>query len=80
MATRTRGYALRADIDAPPSTGVDGVDRAGVADPLAGSGSAHPGAKGRHYSATLATGLVREATIDIFEPPRRLRLMYLPPP
>ena len=36
--------------------------------------------KGGHWSATIAPGLFREAVIDLFEPPRRMRLIYLSPP
>jgi hypothetical protein len=36
--------------------------------------------KGGLWSATVAPGLHREAVIDMFEPPRRLRLIYLSPP
>ena len=35
---------------------------------------------GGTWVATVAPGLLREAMIDVFEPPRRLRLIYLPPP
>lgn len=36
--------------------------------------------KGGAWSATVAPGLTREAMIDVFDPPRRLRLIYLTPP
>ncbi len=36
--------------------------------------------KGGHWSVLPAPGLEREAMIDIFDPPRRLRLIYLTPP
>lgn len=35
--------------------------------------------QGGRWSATVAPGLARDAMIDVFEPPRRLRLIYLPP-
>jgi uncharacterized protein YndB with AHSA1/START domain len=35
--------------------------------------------QGGSWTATIAPGLTREAMIDVFEPPRRLRLIYLPP-
>jgi uncharacterized protein YndB with AHSA1/START domain len=80
MATRTRGYALRADIDAPPSRVWTALTEPVLLTRWLGVEVRIQARKGGHYSATLTNGLVREATIDIFEPPRRLRLMYLPPP
>jgi len=35
--------------------------------------------KGGRWSVTVAPGLQREALVDVFEPPRRLRLIYLMP-
>lgn len=36
--------------------------------------------KGGSWAVTIAPGIARDAMIDVFEPPRRLRLIYLPPP
>jgi uncharacterized protein YndB with AHSA1/START domain len=35
---------------------------------------------GGSFFAMPAPGLARDAMIDVFDPPRRLRLLYLPPP
>jgi uncharacterized protein YndB with AHSA1/START domain len=35
--------------------------------------------QGGSWSGTIAPGLERHAMIDVFDPPRRLRLIYLPP-
>jgi uncharacterized protein YndB with AHSA1/START domain len=80
MATRTRGYALRADIDAPPSRVWTALTEPVILTRWLGPEVKIQQRKGGHFSAMLAPGLVREATIDVYEPPRRLRLMYLPPP
>jgi uncharacterized protein YndB with AHSA1/START domain len=80
MATRTRGYALRADIDAPPSRVWTALTEPVLLTRWLGMDVRIQARQGGHYSVTLTNGLVREATIDVFEPPRRLRLMYLPPP
>lgn len=80
MALRTRGYAHRIDIAAAPL----GVWHA-LTDPdllvrwLGGPAVVKARAGGR-YSVMLDPGIEREALIDVFEPGRRLRLVYLTPP
>jgi uncharacterized protein YndB with AHSA1/START domain len=46
----------------------------------AGAGARIKPQKGGHWSVVPAPGLEREAIIDVFDPPRRLRLIYLTPP
>jgi uncharacterized protein YndB with AHSA1/START domain len=80
MATRTRGYALRADIAAPPSRVWAALTEPVLLSRWLGLDVRVQARQGGHFTITLAPGLTREATIDIFEPPRRLRLIYQPPP
>lgn len=79
MADRTRGYAHRIDILAPPAL----VWRALLEPELLAEWYA-PGARvsaraGGSFEIRLEGNLVREAHIDVFDPGRRLRLIYLPP-
>ncbi|MEO8307006.1 MAG: SRPBCC domain-containing protein [Pseudomonadota bacterium] len=80
MATRTRGYALRADISAPTSRVWTALTEPVLLARWLGVDPRIQPRQGGHFSVTLAPGLARQATIDIFDPPRRLRLIYLPPP
>jgi uncharacterized protein YndB with AHSA1/START domain len=79
MATRTRGYALRADIAAPPSRVWTALTEPVLLTRWLGLDVRIQPRQGGHFTATIAPGLTREATIDIFDPPRRLRMIYLPP-
>lgn len=79
MAERTRGYAHRIDVQAP----VEMVWR-GLVDPHLLSLWYGPGARvspkaGGSYYVRADRDLEREAHIDVFEPGRRLRLIYLAP-
>jgi uncharacterized protein YndB with AHSA1/START domain len=80
MALKTRGFAHRIDIAvAPPK--VWGVLCGPTMMPLwAGAGARIKPQKGGHWSVTPMPGLTREAIIDVFDPPRRLRLIFLTPP
>jgi len=79
MPLKTRGFAQRIDIEAPV-TRVWNV----LCSPtllsrwLAQDARIRP-QKGGSWSGTIAPGLERHAMIDVFDPPRRLRLIYLPP-
>jgi uncharacterized protein YndB with AHSA1/START domain len=79
VAERTRGYAHRIDIAAPV-----GLVWRGLVDPELLSSWCAPGARisareGGSYNVRVAAQLEREAHIDVFDPERRLRLIYLPP-
>ncbi len=79
MAERTRGYAHRVDVRAP----VEMVWR-GLVEPQLLSLWYGPGARvspkaGGSYFVRADRDLEREAHIDVFEPARRLRLIYMPP-
>jgi uncharacterized protein YndB with AHSA1/START domain len=80
MAERTRGYAHRIEVNAP----LEMVWR-GLVDPLKmrlwyGPDARVTAREGGGYYVRAASDLEREAHIDVFEPGRRLRLIYMPPP
>ena len=80
MAERTRGYAHRIEVNAP----IEMVWRA-LIDPLKlrlwfGPDARVTPREGGGYYVRAASDLDREAHIDVFEPGRRLRLIYMPPP
>jgi uncharacterized protein YndB with AHSA1/START domain len=80
MALKTRGFAHRVDITAQPHR-VWSVLCGPTLMPLwLGADARVRPQQGGHWSATVSPGFTREAMIDVFEPPRRLRLIYLPPP
>jgi len=80
MPLKTRGFAHRVDIAVAPSK-VWTVLCGPMLLPLwAGTDARIRPQKGGHWSATVAPGMHRDAVIDMFEPPRRLRLIYLTPP
>jgi uncharacterized protein YndB with AHSA1/START domain len=78
MADRTRGYAHRVDVKAP----CEHLWRA-LTDPvllaLWCAPEAHIDARpGGSYSVRLDRSTERVAHIDVFQPPSRLRLIYMP--
>ncbi len=79
MAERTRGYAHRIDVRAP----VDLLWRGLIEPPLLakwyGPGARIAARAGGRYLVCADRDLEREAHIDVFEPARRLRLIYMPP-
>ncbi len=78
MSTKPRGYAQFVEIRQPPERVF-----AAFADPLqlagwyAAEASVEPRRGGR-LRVKLANGRVRDATIDVWDPGRRLRLIYMP--
>src|SRR5664279_1580472 len=79
MAERTRGYAHRIDARSP----VELVWRALLEPPLLakwyGPEARVASRAGGSYRVRADRDLLREAHIDVFEPARRLRLIYMPP-
>lgn len=78
MTERTRGYAHRVDVVAPQAE----VWR-GLIEPERIALWYAPGARvracaGGSYAVRADRDLDREAHIDVFQPPRRLRLIYMP--
>jgi len=78
MAERTRGYAHRVDIKAAPArvwSALTSSQALGRWCSPAAQISARPGGS---FRARVDRVTEFEAHIDVFEPPRRLRLIYLP--
>lgn len=79
MAERTRGYAHRVNVNAP----VELLWR-GLIDPellvlWCGPGPRVTARSAGSFYVRLNGDLEREALIDVFDPGRRLRLIYMPP-
>src|SRR5258705_878260 len=79
VVERSRGYAHRVNVNAP----LELLWR-GLIDPELLSLWCGPEARvtpraGGSYSIRLNGDLEREARIDVFDPGRRLRLIYMPP-
>lgn len=79
MALKTRGFAHRIDIAALPPRVWTALCGPTLMPLWLGADAKIRPQQGGRWEATVAPGLTREATIDLFEPPRRLRLIYLPP-
>jgi uncharacterized protein YndB with AHSA1/START domain len=77
---KTRGYAHRIDIAATPPKVWTALCGPSVVPLWLGMDARVKPQQGGSWSGSLAPGLSREAMIDVFDPPRRLRLIYLPPP
>jgi len=77
---KTRGFAHRIDIAAPPPRVWTALCGPSLMPLWLGADARVRPQRGGTWSAMLAPGLPREASIDVFEPPRRLRLIYQPPP
>jgi uncharacterized protein YndB with AHSA1/START domain len=79
MPLKTRGFAQRIDIDAPVHQVWHAISAPGQLALWLGDDARVKPQAGGSWSATVAPGLTRHAMIDVFDPPRRLRLIYLPP-
>jgi uncharacterized protein YndB with AHSA1/START domain len=80
MTLKTRGFAHRIDITVPPAKVWAAVCGPTLLPLWLGADARIRPQKGGHWAVTMAPGLQREAVIDLFDPPRRLRLIYLSPP
>jgi len=80
MAPRTRGFAHRIDIVAAPLQVWQAFTVPALLPLWMGADARVTPRQGGNWVATVAPGLERDALIDVFEPPRRLRLIYLPLP
>jgi uncharacterized protein YndB with AHSA1/START domain len=79
VALRTRGYAHRVDIVATPATVWSALtEEALLVRWMNPDARIKPRAGGSLY-VMPAPGLSRDALIDVFDPARRMRLIYLPP-
>ena len=79
MAERTRGYAHRIDVEAPIELVWRGLVDAELLASWCGPGARVSAREGGGYNICINGELEREAHIDVFDPGRRLRLIYLPP-
>jgi len=79
MSARTRGYAQRIDIHAPVARVWEALTVEQHLRTWMGDDARVRPRAGGSLRVTPAPGLVRDALIDILDPPRRLRLIYLPP-
>ncbi|MET0281177.1 MAG: SRPBCC domain-containing protein [Steroidobacteraceae bacterium] len=77
---KTRGFAHRIDIAAQPARVWTVLSSPALLPLWMGADAKIKPQKGGSMSATVAPGLQRDAVIDVFDPPRRLRLIYLTPP
>jgi uncharacterized protein YndB with AHSA1/START domain len=80
MALKTRGYAHRIDIAAAPHRVWTVMCGPSLLPLWMGIDAKIKPQQGGRWFGTVAPGFTREAMIDVFEPPRRLRLIYLLPP
>ncbi len=80
MAARTRGFAHRIDIAAPQAQVWAALCGPTLLPLWLGPDAKIRPQRGGTLVVTVAPGLMRETMIDVFEAPRRLRLIYLPPP
>jgi uncharacterized protein YndB with AHSA1/START domain len=80
MSKKARGYAQFVEIRQPPKRVFAAwEDPAQLAAWYAAEASIEP-RKGGRLLVKLANGKVRDATIDVWDPGRRLRLIYMPDP
>jgi hypothetical protein len=78
MAAKTRGFAHRIDIAAQPMQVWNSLCGPALVPLWLGADATITPRQGGSWAATVAPGLARDAMIDVFQPPRRLRLIYLP--
>jgi len=79
MAERTRGYAHRIDVRAPVALLWRGLIEPPLLAKWYGPDARIAPRPGGIYLVHADRDLKREAHIDVFEPARRLRLIYMPP-
>lgn len=80
MSPKPRGYAQFIEIRQPPERVFSAfADPAQLISWYATEASIEPRRGGRMY-AKIGHGRVRDATIDVWDPGRRLRLIYMPDP
>ena len=79
MAERTRGYAHRININAPIQLLWRGLIEPELLVLWCGPGPRVSARAAGSFYVRLNGDVEREALIDVFDPARRLRLIYLPP-
>ena len=79
VAERTRGYAHRINVNAPMELVWRGLIDPELLAVWCGPGPRVTARSGGSYFVRINGELEREAHIDVFDPARRLRLIYMPP-
>jgi len=79
VAERSRGYAHRVDVNAPLQLLWRGLTDPGLLSAWCGPDPRVTARAGGSFYVRLNGDLEREARIDVFDPARRLRLIYMPP-
>jgi uncharacterized protein YndB with AHSA1/START domain len=80
VVDRTRGYALRLEVAAPPEALWRGMVEPALIAEWDLAGVQISARAGGSFKMRLDKDLEREAHIDVFQPPNRLRLIYMPQP
>lgn len=78
MPDRTRGYAHRIDVQAPQEQLWRGLIEPALVAEWYAPGARIDARTGGSYWIRADRDLEREAHLDVFLPPRRLRLLYMP--
>jgi uncharacterized protein YndB with AHSA1/START domain len=77
---RTRGYAHRLNVNAPLELVWRGLTEPELLTLWCGPGARVSARAAGNFYVRMNGDMEREALIDVFDPGRRLRLIYLPPP
>jgi uncharacterized protein YndB with AHSA1/START domain len=80
VADRSRGYAVRLEIAARPSRIWTALTTTRLLAEWLTANADIDGRTGGSFRVTLENGTERRAHIDVYTPPSRLRLIYLPHP
>jgi uncharacterized protein YndB with AHSA1/START domain len=80
MSDRSRGYALRIEVAAPPERLWPALTDATLLTEWYAREARIDARAGGSYRVRLLPDREREARIDLFQPPHRLRLIYMPSP
>jgi len=80
MGDRTRGYAHRIDITADPARVWSALTSSEALSRWCSPGAQMVARQGGSFRASVDRVTEFEAHIDVFDPVRRLRLIYLPSP
>ena len=80
MSDRSRGYALRMEVATPPGQLWLALTDSALLKEWYAREARVDARAGGSYKVRLTPDREREARIDLFQPPNRLRLIYMPSP
>lgn len=80
MVDRTRGYALRLEVAAPQESLWRGLIEPALIAEWFAPGAEISARTGGSFKIQFDAQYERQAHIDVFQPPSRLRLIYMPQP